>query len=89
MKKTFDNTIERAAIRPTTQRKARPGRIRFWLKVAGVGFALLVAAHIVAADPLARARADIRQTIARSDPRSDPEPPVANCVTILICEMPE
>lgn len=89
MKKTFDNTIGRAAIRPTTQRKARPGRIRFWLKMAGVTLALLVAAHIVAADPLARARADIRVAAARSEPRAETEPPLANCVTILICEMPE
>ena len=89
MKDSFDTTITRAIVRPEPRRKARPGRIRFWLKVAGVGFAILVAAHIVAADPMARARADIRAAAARSEPRAETEPPLANCVTVLICEMSE
>lgn len=84
MKKTFDNTIQRAAIRPAT---ARPGRIRFWLKAAG-GVALLVFLIFWIQDAYARARADIARGYWRETAVSDTIPDL-KCFEILICEIPQ
>ena len=55
MQRSFDTAIWSAHTpRPST---ARPGRIRRWLAITAL---LLVAAHVVAADPLGRLRADLR-----------------------------
>lgn len=59
MDRSFDTAIGSAHTpRPTT---ARPGRIRRWLAITAL---LLVAAHVVAADPLGRLRADLRLAAA-------------------------
>lgn len=84
MRKTFDSTIHRAAVRPAS---ARPGRIRFWLN-ALAATALLVLLIFWIQDAYARARADIARGYWRETTASATAPEL-NCFELLICEMPQ